>query len=128
MLLSAVVLVASGCGQVIREWTICSEPSGALVEVSGREVGRTPVTITFTYYGNYEVVLRKEGYETLATAVDLNPPWYQYPVIDFFTEISPFTFQDRRQSQHVLKKKTVPSARELLKKAEDMRERTRGGP
>ena len=121
------VLFAAGCGNVVREWTICSEPSGALVEVSGKEVGRTPVTITFTYYGDYPVILRKEGYETLCTSVNLDPPWYQYPGIDFFTEVLPVSHQDLRQSMHELKKKKTPSEKELLERAKDLRERTGKG-
>ena len=118
----------AGCGgQVIREWTISSQPSGALVEVSGKEVGRTPVTIQFTYYGEYEVILSKEGYETLTTSVKLNPPWYQYPVIDFFAETSAFTFHDTRQSDHVLEKTKLPSPADLVDRANDMKNRTVGG-
>ena len=48
-------------GCVEREWTISSEPAGAIVEVSGVEKGRTPLTISFTYYGDYEVIFRKAG-------------------------------------------------------------------
>ena len=122
------IVMVSGCGgEVVRELTISSEPSGALVEVSGKEVGRTPVTIEFTYYGNYEVILRKEGYKTLITGVKLNPPWYQYPVIDFFTEISMCSFRDERYSHHVLEKAKTPDAADLVDRANKMRDRTIGG-
>jgi hypothetical protein len=120
-----IIFIPLGC--VEREWTICSDPSDALVEVSGRQIGRTPVTISFTYYGEYEVILRKDGYEALEAGVDLKPPWYQWPVIDFFAEISIFTFHDRRESHHVLKKLKTPSEEDLLKRAEELRKRNTGG-
>lgn len=111
--------ILTGC--VEREWTLRSEPEGAVVWVSGVEKGRTPVTFDFTWYGNYEVILRKEGYETLKTSVKLNPPVYEYPGIDFFSEIAPWTYHDRRETMHVLKKRVAPTEEELKKRAEDLR-------
>jgi len=126
--MSAAFLFSAGCGgQVIREWTISSQPAGALVEVSGKEVGRTPVTIQFTFYGEYEVILSKDGYETLETSVELNPPWYQYPVIDFFAETSVFTLNDTRQSEHILVKAKPPAPTDLVDRANEMKNRTLGG-
>jgi len=119
----AVMLV--GC--VEREWTISSEPAGAIVEVSGVEKGRTPLTISFTYYGDYEVIFRKAGYETLKTSVDLKPPIYQRVGIDFFAEISPYKHEDRRETMHVLKKAVPVSDADLMKRASQMRKDTLGG-
>lgn len=126
--ISAAFLCALMTGCVERTWTIKSEPSGALVYVSGVEKGRTPLTIDFTYYGTYEVILRKDGYETLKDDVELNAPWYQTPGIDFFAEISPEKFEDRRQTLHVLRKKRPPTAEEieaLKKRAEQRRKEAR---
>ena len=58
LLLSAGAL-APGC--VEREWTLETDPPGAIVYVSDVEVGRTPVTLDFTWYGDYEVVFRLDG-------------------------------------------------------------------
>ncbi|MBN1554877.1 MAG: PEGA domain-containing protein [Phycisphaerae bacterium] len=118
MLIPAVLCV--GC--VEREWTIRSEPEGAIVWVSGVEKGRTPVTFDFTWYGNYEVILRKEGYETLKTSVNLKPPVYEYVGIDFFSEIAPWTYHDRRETLHVLKKTVPPTEEELKQRAREMRQ------
>ena len=126
---TCIILCAIGCcwlaGCVEREWTLRTEPAGAIVYVSGVEKGRTPVTIDFTWYGHYEVVFRKEGYETLKTSVQLNPPWYELPGIDFFSEIAPWTYRDQRETMHLLKKFKSPSEEELRKQADEMRKETR---
>jgi len=118
ILIPALLLV--GC--VEREWTIRSEPEGAVVWVSGIEKGRTPVTFDFTWYGDYEVILRKDGYETLKTSIKLNPPVYEIPGIDFFSEIAPWTYHDRRETLHVLKKAVAPTEEELKKRAREMQQ------
>ena len=45
--------------------TIDSEPPGALCWLNDNEIGRTPVTVPFTWYGTYRVRLEKPGYEPL---------------------------------------------------------------
>ncbi len=50
--------VAGGC--VERTIHITSDPSGALVHLNDEEVGRTPVTVPFTFYGVYSVRLTQE--------------------------------------------------------------------
>ncbi len=116
----AAICTAGGC--VEREWTITSEPTGALVYVSDKEVGRTPVTIDFTFYGEYEVVLRKEGYEMLRTSVQISPPPYEWIGADFFSEIAPWTYHDRRETLHVLRKYKPPTDAELQQRAQELRE------
>ena len=59
-----------------------SEPSGALVFLNDREVGRTPVEVGFTYYGVYDVRLTKEGFAPLMTSAEAETPVYELPVID----------------------------------------------
>jgi hypothetical protein len=95
-----------------------------VVYVSSVEVGRTPVTIDFTWYGDYEVVLRKEGYETLKTSVKLDPPLYELPGVDFFSEIAPWTYHDRRESLHILQVRRPPSKAKLKARAEQLRRET----
>jgi hypothetical protein len=87
---------AALAGCVEREMKITSEPTGALVFVSDREVGRTPVTLPFTWYGDYEVLLRLEGHQTLRANAPINPPWYEVPPLDLFSQMAPWTYQDRR--------------------------------
>src|SRR5688500_8891874 len=58
LLFLVLTVAVAGCG-VQRSLTVQSEPPGALVYLNGLEVGRTPVTRDFTWYGVYDVELRK---------------------------------------------------------------------
>ncbi len=124
-ILIMLALATTGC--VEREWTLRSEPAGAIVYVSHVEVGRTPVTIDFTWYGDYEVIFRKEGYETLKTSVKIDPPWFEVPGADFFSEIAPWTYHDRRETLHVLEMKKTPDDDSLKNRAEEMRKENISG-
>ena len=77
--------VLGGCAQ--RTLTINSEPSGALVYLNGEEVGRTPLMYDFMFYGDYGVVLRMDGYETLKTHRNLKAPVYMWAPLDLFSEL-----------------------------------------
>ena len=120
-------LAAAGClaGCVEREMVITTDPPGARVFVSDQEVGRSPVTRTFTHYGDYDVILRMDGYKTIKTHAKLNPPWYQWPVVDFFSEIAPWTCRDRRYLHYKLTKFSMPPEKELIKRAEALKKRNR---
>jgi len=83
----------AGCAQ--RTLTIDSQPEGALVYLNGEEVGRTPMKYDFQFYGDYDVTLRKDGYETLRTHQDLKEPIYMFPPIDLFSEL--FGVKDRQE-------------------------------
>jgi len=113
---------ASLAGCVEREMTITSEPEGALVYVSDLEVGRTPVTIPFTWYGDYDVIVRLDGYETLKTNATLSPPWYEVPPIDLFSELAPWTYRDQRYLHYTLSPYEGMSEEKLLERAEELRE------
>ena len=66
ILITALTIISlNGC--VERFITVTSKPAGAIVWLNDEEVGVTPVTVPFTWYGEYGVVLRKEGYQTLKT-------------------------------------------------------------
>lgn len=82
-----IVLATVGC--VERTITITSEPSGALVHLNDEEIGRTPTTVHFTWYGVYDVRLSKDGYQTLNAAQEAKAPLHDSLGIDFFTEVLP---------------------------------------
>ncbi len=117
-----IVGLLAGC--VEREMTITSAPEGALVFVSDKEIGRTPVTIPFTWYGDYDIILRHEGYETLKTHANINAPWHQIPPIDLFTEIAPWTIHDRRYVHFEMVEYKAPSEAELVERADEMKRRS----
>src|SRR5688572_10550609 len=60
------------------------------------------MTTEFTFYGKYDVVLRKEGYETLKTTGKVSPPLYQIPPIDLIAELLPLSFRDRHELSYKL--------------------------
>ena len=92
MVLVALVILCMVCyGCVKRTITIDSEPQGALVYLNDEEVGRTPTTVPFLWYGVYDVRLMKEGYETLSVGKEAKAPWYDQPIIDVVTEMLPGT-------------------------------------
>lgn len=123
-LLGIVLTVASVGGCVRRTLTIQSDPAAALVYLNDEEVGRTPVTVDFTWYGDYDVLVRKEGFQTLRTHHKIDPPWYQIPPMDFVAEVLiPVTYHDRQSMDFVLEPEQVPSNDELLEQAVSFRQR-----
>jgi len=118
---SVLVLLPAGC--VERMLNITSTPSGALVYVSAVEVGRTPVRMPFTWYGDYDVVLRLDGYETLKTHHQVKPPVYEIPPLDLLSELAPWTYHVERSAHFELAKSTEPTDAELVKRAEELRVR-----
>ena len=74
----------SGC--VHRRVTINSNPAGALVRIDGKDVGYTPASIDYTWYGTREVQLLKDGYETQTQLINIAPPWYQRVPLDFLSD------------------------------------------
>ncbi|MFQ6048696.1 MAG: PEGA domain-containing protein [Phycisphaerae bacterium] len=96
---------------------------GALVYLNDEEAGRTPVTVPFTWYGDYDVVIRKDGYKTLRTHHRLRPPWYQLPPIDLVAEaLVPVTIRDRREVSFALERQVYPDRPELLERASQFRQ------
>ncbi|MCB9828377.1 MAG: PEGA domain-containing protein [Planctomycetes bacterium] len=77
------LLLAGGCRTMKRTLTIDSVPSGATIWVNGeKQASTTPVTIPFTWYGWWEVRLEMEGYQSLATEVEVKSRPDGYPIID----------------------------------------------
>jgi hypothetical protein len=87
VIFSLAALACAGC--VRRTITITSDPEGALCRLNGREVGRTPVEVDFVYYGEYDVVLEKDGYEPLLTSGAAIPPWWENIPLDLAAEAMP---------------------------------------
>src|SRR5688500_2863957 len=91
LLLALTALHTVGCAGVRRELTVESDPPGALVYLNGDEVGRTPMTREFTYYGTMDLQLRKDGYQTLSARPRVWAPLWQIPPIDLLAEAFPLT-------------------------------------
>jgi hypothetical protein len=67
--------------------TVTSQPSGALVHLNDQEVGRTPLTVPFLFYGTYDVRLELEGYKPLWTSQRAKGPWWEAPGPDLAAEV-----------------------------------------
>ena len=109
-----------GCVGVRRELTVESEPAGALVYINDEEVGRTPLTKDFLYYGTIDLKLRKEGYETLEDHPRVWAPFWQIPPLDLITEAMSLT--DRHRLSYEMKPKIAdPDPDELVKRGVALR-------
>ena len=119
-LLVLAVLVQAGC--VSRRLMVQSNPPGAMVLLEGKEQGYTPTGIDFTYYGTRELTLIKDGYETKTQLVPVRAPWYQWPVIEFFSDnLLPGRVTDRRGVQFELEPKRMVPNQELLNRGQTLR-------
>jgi hypothetical protein len=122
--LTSLAVFASLLGCVRRTLTITTAPPHALVFLNDQEIGRSEVTTDFVWYGDYDVIIRKEGYETLKTHWDIEAPWYQLVPIDFFAEVLwPGHIHDVRQRHFVLEEQQLPTPDELLEHAAEARRR-----
>lgn len=121
-LLLGVAVLASGVGCVERRLTIRSDPPNALVVADGQELGHTPVSTSFTYYGERQFTLIKDGYETKTINQTISTPWYQIFPLDFVSEVLwPFRIRDERNYVYHLDPKVMVSGDELLQRAENVR-------
>jgi len=89
-----VFLFMTGC--IERTIRITSDPSGALVYLNDEEVGRTPVAVTFLFYGTYDVRLERDGYKPLWTAQKAHAPWWEAPGPDLIAEMIPHNKTEQR--------------------------------
>jgi hypothetical protein len=111
-------LTITGC--VERKLTITTEPSGALVLLNDEEIGISPVTVGFEWYGDYNIKLSKENYETLATHRNLPRPMRDKFPFDFFDDAFR-TRIDEYSWNFKLEPKVQPTKEELIEKAVNLR-------
>ena len=110
----------TGC--VERRYTIRTNPPGALAVVNGEEIGPTPVSRSFVYYGDREITLMLDGYQTQTIIQPINAPWWDNYITEFFTEnLIPYTFRDEREYLFQMAPTTVPTQNDLLARAESLR-------
>jgi hypothetical protein len=113
-------LFIGGC--VERRLTINTQPQGALVVLNDEEIGNSPVTVSFQWYGDYNVTIRKEGFETLNTHRNLKAPWYDAFPFDFFAQIvNPKRIVDSYEWTFQLQDRKEPTRQELIRQAEELK-------
>jgi hypothetical protein len=122
------VLALGGC--VERFISVRSDPPGAIVTLDDQKIGPTPVDIPYTWYGMRLLVVDLQGYTQVRETIALNPPWWQFPPIDFITDILvPATITDRREFSYSLDKVTAQPDKgleEVKRRAAELRERAAG--
>jgi hypothetical protein len=118
---SLIVSVLLG-GCVERKLTINTEPQGALVVLNDEEIGESPVTVSFEWYGDYDVRISKEGFETLKTHRKLEGPWYDTFPFDFFAQlIISDRIVDSYEWTFELAPQEYPTREELIRDAEELK-------
>jgi hypothetical protein len=125
-LVLAALVVPTGC--VRRRLAVRSNPPGALVFVDNQQIGTTPCSVDFTYYGTREIRLVKPGYETLTVNQPIPMPWYQIPPIDFVSEnVMPNKIEDHRTVAFDLQPQLIVPTEQLLDRANQLRQETLAG-
>ena len=70
----ALVVLSMSCATVLQPGpdriTVSSKPDGARVLLDGKEVGKTPITVTVNRYDEAVITIKKEGYETATVDKD----------------------------------------------------------
>ncbi|MFI4911421.1 MAG: PEGA domain-containing protein [Sedimentisphaeraceae bacterium JB056] len=109
------VIVCTGC--VERELTIKTLPEGAGVELNDEQVGLSPVTVSFNWYGTYRVRIEKEGYRTLIVNKELERPSNDYFPFDLFRDIFAPDVIDSYEWSFDLKKYEQTNREQLIERA-----------
>jgi hypothetical protein len=118
----AVVTLVGVAGCVQRRMTIRSSPPGALVYVDDYQIGTTPASTDFIYYGTRKIRLVKDGYETLTVRQPFPMPWYQVFPLDFVTEnLWPGEIRDERVVDLAMTPAAATPPESVVARAEQVR-------
>lgn len=125
---SSCLILIAGC--VEQSMTIQSNPPGALVYMNNQELGRTPLTRDFTWYGDYDVQLRLEGYETLKTHQKVIAPAWNWVPFDLLSSLVPVTIKDHRVFDYDLKplNPALNNPKDLLTRADYLKGKLESSP
>ncbi len=96
----ALTLASGGC--VRRTIAITSTPSDALVYVNDREIGRTPCEVEFLFYGEYDVRIKRDGYESVIGSGTAAAPIWDFMGADLISELAPLSLESRVEWHFVL--------------------------
>ena len=122
----AVSLANTGC--LRRRLTVRSNPPGAQVFVDDQEIGTTPCSASFVYYGTRKVTVMKDGYRTETVYQRINPPWYEIAPLDFLSEnVVPTELRDERIVDVQLVPEEIVPQQKLLDRAQSLRDAARTG-
>ena len=126
LLMVAIAVFSTGC--VRRRMMVRTSPPGAVVSVDNQVIGTTPAASPFVYYGTREFRIEKDGYRTETIRRRFNPPWYQWPVIDFFAEtLWPGEIRDERIIDVQLVPQTLEPTEAVVQRADALRLQSQAG-
>jgi PEGA domain-containing protein len=126
MLLATVTVLPTGC--VRRRLLVQSNPAGAMLFVDNQQIGTTPCSVDFTYYGTREIRLVKPGFETLTVNQPIPTPWYEIPPIDFVSEnLVPSRLVDHRTVAFNMQPQVIVPTDQLVDRANQLRQETLQG-
>ncbi len=109
--------------------TVRSNPPGALVYVDDYQIGTTPVSTDFVYYGTRKIRLIKDGYDTLTVQQPFPVPWYEIFPLDFVTEnLWPWEIRDERVVDLAMVPAGTVPAETVVSRAELARRSAGSGP
>ncbi|MEL7498016.1 MAG: PEGA domain-containing protein [Planctomycetota bacterium] len=120
LILMLVVPICAGCIQ--RRMIIRSQPEGAFVTVDNVPIGRTPLSVRYTYSGTREFKLEKDGFKTVKVQQRFDPKWYQtFPISLFSENFAGREIRDERVLDFQLEPKVQIQENLLLNRANDLR-------
>ena len=129
--MAAIALVCAcllNLGCVRRRLTVRTSPPGAQVFVDDQEIGLTPCSASFVYYGTRKITVMKDGYRTENSFQRFLPPWYQIPPLDFITEnLLPNELRDERVVDVQLAPEEIVPQQKLIERAQSLRDGARSG-
>jgi hypothetical protein len=121
--------IVTGAGCVERRYTIRTEPPGALAIVNDEEIGATPVSRSFVYYGDRKITLMADGFQTLTVVQPVKRPWYDNYITEFFSEnLVPWTIRDDREFVYQMTPSLTPAEEDVTGRAEALRAQGQAPP
>jgi len=120
-LIIALGILAVLCGCADRKIIIKSEPEGAKVMVDSQEMGVTPCSFPFTYYGTREIILKKDGYQTRRILKSINPPLIHIFPFDVLILFVPYPLKDYREFSYKLSTYKKSDVQDVLKRGEELK-------
>ena len=124
--LLGITVVNLGC--VRRRMTIRSSPPGAMVYVDDQQIGQTPVSTAFTYYGTRKITLVRDGFETTTIKHTFEAPWYQVPPFDFVSEnLTMREIRDERILDFTMVPQQMVPSEQLWQNGENLRQNAQRG-
>lgn len=124
LILGVAGLMVAACltaGCVERRMTVRTNPPGAVVYVDREEIGVSPASYHFTYYGTSEFRVVKDGYQTKTVTHKIKKPVYQWFGVELLAELAPFHIEDWRELTIQLERPEVVASDELMQRAGALR-------